>query len=309
MKMNKINIVLAIAVIVFFSASTQIAKADTVITPTNTVFATNASTTTETSINTWPQIQAQSAIVYDPISNIVYYEKSADTVRPLASIAKLATTAVTEDLLYANPSFANRLIFIKKGSTENNADKLLKNGTAWTLDNLIKYMLIGSSNKAAENIANSLIPKESFISLMNYKAKQWGLINTKFYNASGLTTVNKSVKKPGAESTAREISKLIWHIIAEYPNVLDVTRDPVGTFSSDSDKIVIKNTNKLLESIPIIFGKTGFTELAGGNLAIVVQKKPTDHAIVIVVMGSTEEGRFDDASALYNSLNTILSVK
>ena len=62
-----------------------------------------------------------------------------------------------------------------------------------------------------------------------------------------------------------------------------------------------QNTNKALDRIPgIVASKTGFTDLAGGNLAIALEAGPL-RPIIVVVLGSTEEGRFDDVANLTNA--------
>jgi D-alanyl-D-alanine carboxypeptidase len=61
------------------------------------------------------------------------------------------------------------------------------------------------------------------------------------------------------------------------------------------------NTNQDVEHIPnLLLSKTGFTDLAGGNL-VVVYDAGINHPVAIVVLGSTEEGRFTDVKTLLNA--------
>lgn len=306
----------ALTLALFIAPTTADAQMMSITSITST--STTAVNSSSTNPIIWPQITATSAIVYDPISNITYYEKNADQVQPIASLAKLATAVVVEDLFVMNPRFERQTIKIKKTTESNKADRDLKNDTNWTPDILLKYMLLGSSNKAAENLASQIIPRESFMSLMNFKAKQWGLTSTHFYNPSGISVeksarINGKLTKtvtPGAESTSRELVRLMWYAIEKYPDLLTVTKDAVGVFYMPTEPgkaITLQNTDKLLDTLPIVFGKTGFTDLAGGNLAIVVQKNPTDHPLVIVVLGSTIQGRFDDALALATTTQVLIT--
>ena len=58
------------------------------------------------------------------------------------------------------------------------------------------------------------------------------------------------------------------------------------------------NTNEALGELPgLIMGKTGITDLAGGNLGIVFEVSP-NHPVVAVVLGSTRDGRFEDMKKL-----------
>jgi D-alanyl-D-alanine carboxypeptidase len=68
------------------------------------------------------------------------------------------------------------------------------------------------------------------------------------------------------------------------------------------DSKIFKNTDKLAENLPgLIAGKTGFSDLAGGNLAVAVDIG-LNHPVIIVVLGSTEEGRFEDVKELYYAI-------
>jgi D-alanyl-D-alanine carboxypeptidase (penicillin-binding protein 5/6) len=143
---------------------------------------------------------------------------------------------------------------------------------------------------------------------MNHQAKQWGLTHTSFSNPSGLTEKKNGVETPGASSSAREVALMMWHIIENHPNLLDSTRIKEASFNTKSGStVVVKNTNTILSDLPIIFGKTGFTDLAGGNLAVVVQKNTSSHPYVIVVLGSTLSDRFTDVQALASTSQKILT--
>jgi D-alanyl-D-alanine carboxypeptidase (penicillin-binding protein 5/6) len=257
----------------------------------------------------WPEITATSAYVYDPIANKVLYTKNADEVRPIASLNKLMTAAVADTLLSGSKSL-QKPIKVNTFMDANRADKALQPGTYWEVDDLITYMLVGSSNKAAESIASNLIPRESFMSLMNFTAKRFGLQNTTFHNPTGLTeqkTVRKQkVTVPSGHSTAKEVALMLWKIIESHPGLLETTQLAQVKFSNGISAFAIDNTNKILSEFPIVVGKTGFTEDAGGNLAVVLQKTPTSHAYVIVVLGSTPEGRFNDVAALASTTLSIV---
>lgn len=261
----------------------------------------------------WPEIIAQSAFVYDPISNKILYQKNADEVRPMASLNKIMTAAVADDLINIAPNLAEKQLKITKYRDANRADITLKTGSIWNTEELLKYMLIGSSNKAAETIASSLIPRSSFLSLMNFTARRLGLSSTQFYNPTGLTEFKKKGKEtlssPGGISTAREVAYMTWRIIENHPGLLEITQLPEVTFSNGTDVFSIDNTDILLKDFPIVASKTGFTKLAGGNLAVVIQRDQTSHAYVIVVLGSTEEDRFKDVAALASTTLALTNIK
>lgn len=265
----------------------------------------------------WPEIKAQSAFVFNPLTYQVLYAKNPDTPRPTASLLKVMTAGVVNKLFNMSPALVGKYVTIPKMTDENSTDRLLLAGSKWAPEDLLKMMLVGSSNKAAETLANGLIPKSSFMSLMNFEAKRMGLSQTYFRNPSGLSistspTASGTMSTPtspsndiaGGVSTAREIALMFWKVISENPGLLDVTHEesvalnPSTTNNPGKLTVLVNNTNKILKNFPIMFGKTGFTTNAGGNLAVVLQKDQRSTPYIIVVLGSTADERFTDVAAL-----------
>jgi D-alanyl-D-alanine carboxypeptidase len=60
----------------------------------------------------------------------------------------------------------------------------------------------------------------------------------------------------------------------------------------------VQNTDPIVKTVPhLLLSKTGFTDLAGGNLALVFDAG-IQHPIAVVVLGSTKSARFTDGAAL-----------
>lgn len=294
---------------------------------TSTVSAQMMELTSAPSIS-WPNIEAKSAFVYDPVGNVVLFEKNADVQRPTASLLKIMTAITADNLLAMSPTLEKKQLSIVDMKNEVPVDFVLPARSTWSPDELLRIMLVGSSNKAAETLASQLIPRTSFISLMNYHAKRLGFTSTYFKNPTGLTELGK-VRASSTEgrldvaagvSTAREVAKMLWAGIAENPGLLDVTRENSITIPNkvpqavqtnksirSATSTVITNTNTILKDFPILFSKTGFTENAGGNLAIVMQKDVTSHPYIIVVMGSTQDKRFEDVSKLASTTLSLIA--
>lgn len=284
----------------------------------------------------WPSIEAKSAFVYDPVGNVVLFEKNADVQRPTASLLKIMTAMTADNILAMSPKLADKEISIVDIKNDVPADFVLPAKSKWLPDSLLRIMLIGSSNKAAETLASQLIPRSSFISLMNYNAKRLGLTSTYFRNPTGLTELGATKKSTSSVSasatstegkldiaagvsTAREVAKMLWAGIAENPGLLDVTREDSITIPNKvaqtatsntkaSTNAVITNTNTILKDFPIRFGKTGFTDNAGGNLAVVLQKDERSRPYIIVVMGSTQDKRFEDVSKLASTTLSLIAI-
>ncbi|MDD2935449.1 MAG: hypothetical protein PHX25_03165, partial [Candidatus Pacebacteria bacterium] len=149
--------------------------------------------------------------------------------------------------------------------------------------------------------------QEMFIDEMNKKAEEIGLAQTFFLNESGL---DESELTSGAYGSAKDMAFLMNHIIKNNYKLIEATKYPVLRISSDNKNYLFENTNEIVESIPGIIGsKTGYTDLAGGNLTIAFDVG-IGHPIIVSVLGSSKEGRFEDVLKLVNaSINTIANIE
>jgi D-alanyl-D-alanine carboxypeptidase len=136
----------------------------------------------------------------------------------------------------------------------------------------------------------------TFVHFMNYKAEQLGLTQTYFLNPTGLDE-NGTVS--GGYGSAKDVAVLMSYILKHYPSLLvSTTQEKITVSSLDNRKIGAQNTNSVVSTIPgIIASKTGLTDLAGGNLAIAFDAS-FGEPFIVVVLGSTEEGRFTDVQKL-----------
>ena len=250
-------------------------------------------------------ITGESAIVVDLISGEVLFERNADTIRPLASVTKLMTALVASERL---PKEAH--VAITQADLLPDGESMLVPGDRWSLMELLSFTLITSSNDGARVLANAAGAVintehatstdtenvESFVEAMNDKARLLNLANSTFRNDSGLD-ISPSIS--GADGTARDVAMLLGHIVSMNPSILEATSKPTDTFASDSGRAyAADNTNTEIAHIPGLFAsKTGYTDLAGGNLAVVVNMD-VNRPVAIVVLGSTPTARFADTEAL-----------
>ncbi len=250
-------------------------------------------------------VLAKSAVVYDVNKDVVLYGKNEDKVLPLASVTKLMTA-----LLASEAMGKNRNVAISKYALETEGDSGLFANETWNIKKLIDFTLITSSNDGADAIATAVggvfsnhsiehdYEKEDiFVKMMNKKAKEIGLENTKYSNPTGLDE-----PMGGGRGSAKDMSKLLTYIWENEPSVISETTIFETDFVSEDGFVHhAENTNKYVNEIPGILGsKTGYTDLAGGNLAIVYDAG-MDHPVVVVVLGSTLEGRFDDVKKLVDA--------
>jgi D-alanyl-D-alanine carboxypeptidase len=253
-------------------------------------------------------LQAKAAIVYDAEDKKVLFEKNADKALPLASLTKLMTALVAADNA---PAYT--LVTINKDDLRAEGDSGLRANEIWKLQDLLDFTLTVSSNDGARAVASvigatthtgstTLENRLAFLTLMNAAAKKLGLSSTRFENETGLDI---DATTAGAVGSARDVAKLLTHILTARPELLTATRkEKIEVQSGSLITHNASNTNEALSKIPSVIGsKTGYTDLAGGNLAVAltVPVGEHQHPIIIVALGSTLEGRFSDIELLATS--------
>jgi D-alanyl-D-alanine carboxypeptidase len=237
-------------------------------------------------------VSAKAYVVYDLLTGTVIASSHATDTLPLASITKVMTAVTAVRHKDAFPS-----VVITPDAIEGGYDLGLKKGQVWNLDELLKYTLVFSSNDGAHAVAKNY-KGSSFVDVMNTEAKNLKLGLT-FTDPAGLDEHGKI----GGLGSALDVAKLFGVALQEIPDILDATTKKRQNFTVNKTRIVgIPNTNQEIELYPGAEGsKTGFTDLAGGNLGVVVDVT-LGRPVVIVVLGSTREGRFRDVQALYTAL-------
>lgn len=246
---------------------------------------------------------AGAAIVLDETTGEILFEKNADVQLPLASLTKIMTVLVASELAPDNV-----VVSISGDALKTEGENGFTEGERWRFEDLLEAMLVKSSNDSAAaiaSVAGAFAPvgtssadtlEERFIERMNERAKELRLSATYFLNPTGLDT-NEAVS--GGYGSARDTALLFGKAVRRAPMAFEATREESVTLHSlDDAKYTFDNTNTEVKGLPgIIASKTGFTDLAGGNLAVMFEAGPV-HPITIIVLGSTKEGRFEDAKKL-----------
>jgi serine-type D-Ala-D-Ala carboxypeptidase (penicillin-binding protein 5/6) len=247
---------------------------------------------------------AKSAYVLDLKTGAVLYQENANVQLPLASLTKIALVLAVTQALSAGSTVSTPT---KYSAPPSGGTSRLPAGKTWNLQDVIDFTLVASSDDGAmllANAANDAIheqypdspAQDATLWRMNDIAQQLGLTNTYFLDDTGL---DESTTQSGAYGSARDIAKLFAYAVTTSPQTFSATAQPsVTVYATDGTASTGVNTDSALDAIPgIIMGKTGYTDLAGGNLAVVFDASP-DHPVVAVVLGSTEDGRFSDMKQL-----------
>ncbi|TSC68025.1 MAG: Uncharacterized protein G01um101472_204, partial [Parcubacteria group bacterium Gr01-1014_72] len=189
-------------------------------------------------------------------------------------------------------------------------DSGLRPGETWRIGDLIQFMLVGSSNDGATALAataGALWGETTdtddyaggmgvFVREMNKEAQRLGLTQTFFLNPTGLDI---SPEVSGAYGSVRDVVALFKTALSERPELFEATQYEEATLQTETmEEHRALNTNDAVSVLSrLIASKTGYTDLAGGNLLVALDAG-LNHRIFIAVLGSTEEGRFNDVGVL-----------
>jgi D-alanyl-D-alanine endopeptidase (penicillin-binding protein 7) len=207
-------------------------------------------------------LEPPSVVVYNISLDQTVISDNADTVRPMASITKLMTAMVALDHYPLDQK-------IRTG----------KKSTA-TVEQLLTNVLVRSDNAASELLArNHPHGRGAFLDAMNSKAQFLGLKKTEFRDASGLDA--------GNITTANELTRMVAHagtypFIGQTSTQVEITR--IRKIKNRTRTVSLPNTNKniLFEYDNILVSKTGTTSKAGKCLAMLVDNRGEQYAIIIL---------------------------
>jgi serine-type D-Ala-D-Ala carboxypeptidase (penicillin-binding protein 5/6) len=238
-----------------------------------------------------PQLPYKAYIVVEANTGKIIEGENIDVKRPPASITKLMVACIVmEKLATGAAKLTDQIIVSKNASKIGGSQVYLKEGETFTLEELMKAMMIHSANDAAyaisEHVAGSV---DDMVRLMNEKAKILNLNNTEFHGVHGLPPA-KGEKED--LTTCNDLGILAREIL-KYPKIMEWTKTVTDSFRSG--KFVLSNTNKLLTKFPGVDGlKTGYYYESGFN--IVATAKKDELRFIVVVMGSPSGKIRDDAA-------------
>lgn len=241
-------------------------------------------------------LEAKAAIVYDLSTGETLYAKNADAQLPLASLTKLLTVyaalqALPPDTPITIPADVARL----------ESPHAFNAGQIFTLADLARLTLTASLNDGAAAIAETTAAytKRSQSAMFATAAAGLGLSQTYAVNGSGLD-VSSSVS--GGYGSARDLARLAGALVDKAPLIAAATTQSFAKATSvGGTSFDVKNTDPIINSISrLLLSKTGYTDLAGGNLALVFDSG-MQHPIAVVVLGSSQKARFTDGSALVSA--------
>lgn len=244
-------------------------------------------------------LTARAAYVYDITNDEVLFAYNETTQLPLASLTKVAVMLLADR--YLQP---NNTILITERSLEPEGSWGFEVNDSWRARELIDYTLMTSSNDGAAALAEAIenASGKDIVTLLNELSGELNLSQTYFLNETGLD-VNDMFS--GSYGSAQDMAHLFAYAYTHAPYTFEATTDTQETFTSANGlTYTADNTNQVLGSYPgIALSKTGFTDLAGGNLGIVAEVEP-GHSVALIVLGSTVDDRFTDVATLLRAVHT-----
>lgn len=236
------------------------------------------------------EILAPSAILMEPKTGKVIYEKNSHEVRCCASITKVMTMILVMEAIDSGKiSFNDVVSASEHAASMGGSDIWLKPGETMSVDELIKATMVASANDAAVALAEHVCGSEEiFVSEMNQKAKELSMNETVFKNCNGLDEEGHVTSAYDVALMSRELIK--HKKIFDYTSIwMDYLRD---------GKTQLVNTNKLLKSYKGITGlKTGTTSKAGSCITATATRGNLS-LNAVVLGGANGKERFKDAATL-----------
>lgn len=222
-----------------------------------------------------PELTAQSALVYNIDSKKIYLSKDIFTQRPIASLTKLMTSLIAINHIPLD----QEIIINEEAVAAYGEIGDLNVNEKITFQNLLYILMLASSNDAASAIAQNI---DNLINKMNLQAKEWGLSETYFEDASGISPNNKS--------SAWEIGKILEQALNNQVLAKIMNTSETDVYSQGGLKPFhhLANTNVLLKSqLNVFAGKTGFTDEAGECMAVAA-KAPNQDTLIFIVLNSKD---------------------
>ena len=226
-----------------------------------------------------PQIKATSYILLDAQTNKVIVEYEADERNPPASLTKIMTTYLVEQMIQRGVVERSEQVPVSIKAWKAEGSKMfIREGTEVDLMDLLRGVVIQSGNDASIALAEFVAGDEaSFAQMMNDQAEKLGMLNSNFLNSTGLPD-------EGHYSSARDMALLTKDMIKRFPEHYQLYSERSFKFNN----IEQPNRNRLLRYDRSVDGvKTGYTKAAG--YCLVASAERNGMRLISVVMGAEND--------------------
>lgn len=237
------------------------------------------------------QPDAKAAAVIEAETGILLYSFNEAEELPIASITKIMTMLLVMEAIDNGKIKTTDTTKISAYATKMGGSQVyLKEGEIFSVEELLKAVAVHSANDASVALSELVAgTEEAFVSMMNEKALELKMKNTKFLDCTGLTDV-------GHYSSAMDIATMSRELLVKHPKIVYYTTIWHDTFRDG--KFDLDNTNKLVKRYKGTTGiKTGFTNASGFCLSASAERDGTK--FISVVLGSkSNDLRFSESAKL-----------
>ncbi|MDD3288285.1 MAG: D-alanyl-D-alanine carboxypeptidase [Alphaproteobacteria bacterium] len=236
-----------------------------------------------------PESAARHAILIEAQTGTVLFAKEADAHMPTSSMSKIMTMYLVFEAIKDGKIKVDETLPVSKYAWQQQGSRMFVNvGERVKVEDLIRGVVVQSGNDASVVFAEALGGSEAnFAEMMNAKAKELGMENSHFKNATGLPD-------PDHYSTARDLATLTLALQRDFPQEYRYFSELEFTYN----KIKQGNRNPILyRNVGADGVKTGHTETAGYGL--VASSVRDGRRLVLVVNGLEDmQARADEAALL-----------
>lgn len=235
-----------------------------------------------------PHLRSETVFVRFADTGEVVLKKNPMVVRPIASVTKLLTGLVLASMQVDR----ERTVVV----LEDDKDRVkwsksrLPVSVSMSWGDLLRAGLGASDNRAIYAAVRTIMDRQAFVALMNAKAAEIGMTNSKFVDPAGID--------PGNVSTAVDLTRLL-DAASPLDDLRTMLNAPTIELETNRGPITLRNPDRLVHSTnwDIVIGKTGYTVEAGRTL--VVRMHLANRPIDMVFLGSREmQSVFGDAGRI-----------
>ncbi len=246
-----------------------------------------------------PEVLAEAAILMDAATGDILYQKNMDEQLYPASITKIMTCL----LALENSSLDDTVVFSFDAVYKNESDSshIARDvDEEMSMEDTLYAVMLESANECAYAVAEHVGggDYQTFIDMMNERAKELGCTNTHFTNANGLPDEEHVTTAHDMALIAREAIKN-----EKFREIIGTTLYVIPPTNVHDENTYLNNHNRMINDYKgsehlyeyCIGGKTGYTEAAGNTLVTYAEKG--DQLLISVVLKTTAP--YDDATALF----------
>lgn len=247
-------------------------------------------------------LEVRSAVLMEVETGQILYTKNEDITLPPASVTKVMTMLVIMDAIEkGHASWDDVVTTSEKAHNMTGSQVFLAIGEKASLRDMFEAIAVYSANDCAVALAEHIAGSEEiFVNLMNEKARELGLRNTRYLNVTGFPYIEQypNFNEPdGHTMSALDIAIISRELVKNYPEVLEFTKIPFATFKNGVN--MPTRNNIMLRNDWIDGLKTGFTNEAKFCLSASGEKNGV-RFISVILGAENDRARQDETLKLLN---------